>query len=213
MARKHDGIFERVMRTFDWLSPVLQKLHNQADSMVKLNMPPLMGRRDAAFDLAEELIQSDFFALDDLARENVYRKMAELLDIAVRDTRSILFTLSSPDTELREQWILGFLVMLRDISLTLGCVSNVGRNLFSSENPVLVELGGIDAEKNSENERAVSSAQIQISRRMRELAEAGKEKILRYRGYAGKSFSSYNANRYHSSYEEYRKLYSSPDWF
>ncbi len=206
----YDGIFEKVMRTFEWLTPVLHKSHNQADSMVKLNMPPLMGRRDAAFDLAVELIQSDFFALDDIEREKTFRKMAELLDLAIRDTRAILFTLSSPDTELREQWILSFLLMMRDLALTLGCVTNVGRNILYGDNPVLVELDMSDAGKNRENERAVSSAQLLLSRRMRELSEAGQEKILRYRGYVRKSFSTYNSNRYHSSYNEYKKLYSPP---
>lgn len=203
----HDGIFDKVLKTFEWIAPVLHKSHNQPDTMVKLNMPPLMGRRDAAFDLAAELIRSDLFAYDELKRVEIYQNIVELLAYAARDTKAILFTLSSPDTELREHWLLNFIIIMRDIALTLGCIGNVEHSFYSGANSVWDELRGDDPEKTVEDARIVGTAQLRIAQNLRAINERGSGKIMRYRGYAAKSFSAYNAKRYQNSYAEYHKLY------
>ncbi len=203
-----NSIFDKVIHSFDWLSP--HRSHNQADAMVKMNMPPLMGRRDAAFDLARKLINSDLFALGDVKRTEQYQRIVELLEHAISDTRAILFTLSSPDTEQREHWQLCFLVQLRDISLTLGCLNNTEHLLFSGQNPIIEELAVEKTVKNRNDEISLSNTQLRIAERLRELCASGQLKIVRYRSYAAKSFSAYNSDRYNKSYAEYSVVFNNP---
>ena len=93
----------------------------RAGAMVKMNLPPLMGRRDAAYDAASELITGKLFP-EDVARGirvSVYNPLLELLDAVENDTRALLAMLASPDTEARERRLLAYITMLKSAVLAL----------------------------------------------------------------------------------------------
>ena len=102
----HSDIINRVKKTWEYLRPssTPHQQPRKADHLVKMNLPPLMGRRDAAYDRAREFINRDLFALDELGRRRVYCAISSLLKSASDDTEAMLITLSSPDTELRRKF-------------------------------------------------------------------------------------------------------------
>ena len=59
----HNEIINQVRRTWDYIRPASSRNPaRRIDPLVKMNLPPLMGRRDAAYDRAAQLIQADLFA-------------------------------------------------------------------------------------------------------------------------------------------------------
>ena len=81
--------------------------HN-ADFLIKMNLPPIMGRRDAACDCIGFLLKTDFTALPDTERMMLYDRLIQLLTLAIGDTRSLLQMLSNQETRSREEWLLSF---------------------------------------------------------------------------------------------------------
>ena len=70
--------------------------------MVKQNLAPLMGRRDAAYESAYKLSQLDIFSLDNDKQAEICAALKEYIDSSIQDTETILNMLSSPDTVKRE---------------------------------------------------------------------------------------------------------------
>ena len=70
----------------------------RAGALGKMNLPPLMGRRDAAYDQAAGMLTGDLFAAGGELRRRSYRHIGTLLRCAAEDTNAILALLSSPDT-------------------------------------------------------------------------------------------------------------------
>ena len=54
----HNEFLNRVKRTWEWIRPAapIHRSPRNADQLIKLNLPPLLGRRDAAYDHASRLI-------------------------------------------------------------------------------------------------------------------------------------------------------------
>ncbi len=207
-----NDLLSRVRKTWEMLKPVVPTVYGpprRIDHLVKMNLPPLMGRRDAAFDKAAEIIAGDVFAGEERERNNVYTVLGTLLNSAADDTRAILATLSSPDTEAREKQMLSFLELLHDITRSLGDFTRLEHELFSEENTALREFAVSRTEAEiARSERTISEAEINIVNLMRAYFERSLPKVARYREYTGKSFSKAYASRYHKSYEVYSKLYS-----
>ena len=64
----HNEILNRMKRTWELLRPSatpVRQSGRRIDHLVKQNLPPLMGRRDAAYDQATELLESDLFSRDE----------------------------------------------------------------------------------------------------------------------------------------------------
>ena len=206
----HSDIINRVKKTWEYLrpsgTPHLQP--RKADHLVKMNLPPLMGRRDAAYDRAREFINRDLFALDELGRRRVYCAISSLLKSASDDTEAMLITLSSPDTELREKKMLHLLLMMYNIAQSLVNFAELEDDLFCDESSPLRDLDIAPNENElARNEKLLSEAEISVVNQMRSYFERTQTRINRYRGYTGKSFSASNASRYNKAYEAYSKLY------
>ena len=137
-------IISRVKRTWDFLRPAVpqHKPLRSADPLIKMNLPPLMGRRDAAYDCAAKLFSDDLFAREEAERSRIYTIGNGLMQRAAEDTRAILRMLSSPDTESRERGILHFVLLIRNISQTLGDSLELQDELLQDESvSPLKELG------------------------------------------------------------------------
>ena len=93
-------------------------LSRPADWLLKMNLPPLLGRRDAAFDIAERAICEGDFA-NCPSRIEAYWRISSLLKQVCQDSRQILLMLSSPDTRERERRMLALNVMLGTLGASL----------------------------------------------------------------------------------------------
>ena len=96
-----------------------------------MNLPPLMGRRDAAYDEAAKMLTDDFFSVGGESRRRSYRRIGALLRCAEEDTHAILALLSSPDTMVRERKLLAFFNMLAKTVTALEWFVELEATVFS----------------------------------------------------------------------------------
>ena len=174
----------------------------RADAMIKMNLPPLMGRRNAAYDCAAEVMTSVLFA-EHATREERRRvcpRLLSLLETAEADTRSILAMLSSPDTEARERNQLACIEMFCSAIRTLFCFSELEASGFGSRSRfhAAPQSGGLPP---------LDATESGIIARLHDLFVRSHERIRRYRGYAVKNFSAANAERHARAYRAYTELY------
>ncbi len=207
----HNEIVKHVRRTWDFLRPAASRNPaRRVDHLVKMNLPPLMGRRDAAFDRAAQLIQSDLFAGDEEQRHSAYEEINELLTQSADDTRSIIQTLSSPDTENREKNFLKLILMLQNISRLLEDLVHLEVGLF--QNPAHTPLYDFDVHRSdaeiARNEKHLTETEINLANQMRSYFDRTAGKINRYREYTTKNFSQPYALRYRKAYMVYSGIYT-----
>ncbi len=205
----HSVLLDRVRRTWDlFCPPPGSHPARDADQLIKLNLPPLMGRRDAAFDCARKMAAGDIFAGDIAARTTVYAAISELLRNAAADTVSILQMLSSPDTEAREGNLLKFLLFLRDYAQSLDDVIKLQAMQLGDG---AASLKGLAISRSDSeivrSEKQLSAYEVNTVNLIRTYFERSTIKIDRYRSYTDKSFSPPNASRYKKAYESYTRLY------
>lgn len=179
------------------------------DHLIKMNLPPLMGRRDAAYDRAREFINHDIFMLNTPRRHSIYEAVSYLLKSASDDTKAMLNTISSPDTEQRENKMLLLLKMLFNIAQALINFTGLESELFHDEKSPYRHLNITPNENDLvRNEKLLNETEISIAKQMCNYFEMAQVQVNRYRSYTSKSFSKSNAERYSKAYDAYFKLYS-----
>lgn len=179
----------------------------QASYLLRVNLAPRMGRRDAALDRAEQLILSpDFDPENDTLRVEYLAAITRLLGEAERDTLEMLRLYTSPDTARRERWMGRFLLQLHSLTQSLFYFYEMEQEVLSgrtgSRSELLPAPGGTPAEK-----LFGVSAQAMLAELRRDLEHARKS-VRRYRNYMTKNFSAENAERYQKSFRSYLKIYA-----
>ena len=91
----------------------------RTDPQIKINLPPLMGRRNARFARLGECLAPRFASLSAADRRRRCREVDELIAQTEADTRLLRQMLNSPDTRRREEWLLAFLSLLRRANRSL----------------------------------------------------------------------------------------------
>ena len=172
-------------------------LSRPADWLLKVNLPPLLGRRDAAFDIAERLICEGNFA-NCPTRIEAYWTISALLKQVCQDSRQILLMLSSPDTRERERRMLALSVMLDTLGASLA-------NFFELRDMMNKDTfrDAMSTMDEAETVRVVASfngVEADLLSRMQGCFERSHWRVVRYRTYANKSFSAENAERYRRAY-------------
>ncbi len=170
-----------------------------ADWLLKLNLPPLMGRRDAAFDIAEQLVcRGDFASCEGSSRFEGYWQISRLLKDSCRDSRQILPMLSNPDTRDRERRMLAHSLMMDSLGASLA-------NFFELRNMSLNDtcrdaMGALNEDEAGKIISVLNEEEHDLLNIMRESFNRSHWRVVRYRTYAGKSFSPENAGRYERAY-------------
>ncbi len=179
----------------------------EADYLVKMNIPPLLGRRDAACDFLREMLRQDFKDLPLEQRLNGYRSMLEILEYAIMDTESVQMTLASAETAGRERRLLSFLTIMRDL-LSAACAMAEATGGFSSESSDLGYFIG----KSGRLARYAASGRDAEMRSLNlalDLSVAATAKYVVYCDYNRKSFSSANSQRYQEAFDLYIQRFRS----
>ncbi len=207
----HNELLSRMKRTWAMFRPSAppHRPARSADHLIKMNFPPLLGRRDAAYDQAAVLIaDEELFARDETWRQKHYITILELLESASEDTRSILQTLSSPDTARREQELYDLITLLLDIVRCLGEFVRIGNTVLTDANPAIMHFGVhfTDTER-SRGERLLSETEISSVSQLRICCTRALPKITRYREYTIKNFSKSNLPRYRKAYDAYATIF------
>ena len=212
---QHGGLFSRVKRTLDLLrSPAdVRNDRRRTAPVLKLNIAPLMGRRDAAIDKAAESICSDIFSLAEQKRIEHYIRISRLLELAMSDCDSIIAGLSSQDTIAREKRLRAFLSILNDMIATIKASTVLENVILLESSEVFRELSvEFTGSQLVESEKVLSGTEINLVNRLREFFSRTLPRLTRYREYAKKSFSPVYAEKYSVSYRSYSEVYGREDF-
>ena len=180
--------------------------------LLKKNLAPTMGRRDAALDRATELLNSDWFSLSDNKHLAAGLRLSRLLAQAEEDCGYIRSCLSNPDTLAREKRIHAFISTLAAYAQVLEDNLRIRTGALSRSADVLREMEVISSSLLLNEDRSVSDAEITLVNRMRDFVSRATPRLSRYREYAKKSFSPVYADRYKRSYESYFDVYARNDF-
>ena len=180
---------------------------SEADYLVKMNIPPLLGRRDAACEFLREMLQHDFKELPLEERIDNYRNMLEILEYAIADTESVKMTLASAETAGREKRLLTFLSVMRDL-LSSACAMAEAGAAFNESSP---DLGYFIGKSNRMARYAASGrdAEMRSLNLALDLSVAASAKFEMYCDYNRKSFSADNSERYREAFELYSQQFRS----
>ena len=212
MSMKFDLLekFRRALFSSDGFDDVARNA-SEADYLVKMNIPPLLGRRDAACEFLRELLKHDLKELPLDERLESYKHMLQILEYAIIDTESVQMTLASAETAGREKRLHTFLAIMRDL-LSSACAMAEANVAFSGEDPDL----GYFLSKSGKLSRYAASGRDAEMRSLNlalDLSVAATAKFEVYRDYNRKSFSSANSDRYQEAFDlysdRYRTIYKS----
>ena len=202
-------------RTFEfWRSPAgVRHDARRIDPVLKLNLSPLMGRRDAAVDQAASLIRSDLFSLHESRRLELYRKTGRILELALEDCDVIITGLSSQDTLAREKLLRSFLVLLHTTVVTLRDCAALENTLLNESTEIFRELAANQSGSSiAGNEKMLTGTEINLVNRLRNCFDRTQYRVNRYREYAKKSFSPVYAEKYKRAYQSYFDVYGRDDF-
>ena len=171
------------------------------DFLTKVNLPSMMGRRDAAYESAFNLSQMDIFAKDEEAQSKICLNMMGILDLAIQDTNAIINILSSPDTVSREEQYLFLQQNIRNLLGIWARMIKAKEYMQKSVSAKSFYASGADPLAREEN--MLENFEISLVNRIKFIFQDAQPKVLRYRGYMTKSFSKPYAERYHKSFAEY----------
>ncbi len=202
----HNEIIDRVKKRLGIVAAP-QSNGGAVDFLVKMNLSPLMGRRDAAIDRACETIREEVFAMTREKRQATYAAIARMLRDAIDDTNAILQTLTSPDTESRERQLLLSWELLLDVLTAMQALNKLDLKIFSGDNDSVPRFLAESPMTPARNESLLNEGEITLVTEFRELCDELGQRLERYREYARKSFSKSNADRYAKAYEEYARFY------
>ena len=209
------GLFSRVRRTLGQLrSPAdVRQDGRRIAAVLKLNIAPLMGRRDAAVDRAADSFGADIFSLPEEKRISHYIRISRLLELAMNDCDAIISGLSSQDTITREKRLRAFLSMLRDMIVTIKASTVLENVILLEGSEVFRELSvEVTGKQLAESEQVLCGTEINLVNRLRDFFARTLPRLNRYREYARKNFSRVYADKYSVSYRSYFEVYGQEDF-
>lgn len=181
----------------------------QIDFLVKMNLPPLLGRRNAIYAQAVRLLKSDMFSIPDMERASILNSCVNLLDEAINNTEAIIITLSHADTTAREKQFLAFMEMLRDLTDSASRLTSIGDNLERDGRAMTKFIVSTFSKSLNRHKSKFSSCELHIVNSAQDLAQKAAPAIERYWEYTVSSFNQNNAQRYQHAFERTTAIYFS----
>ncbi|MBE6376892.1 MAG: hypothetical protein E7050_10560 [Lentisphaerae bacterium] len=174
---------------------------HRAGALFRVNLPPLMGRRDAVLDAAETLIRVSG-RIGAAERETLYSYLHGLFAAAESNTSRISGMFNNHDTVAREQRLSLHIGVLAKLSASLDefCMLKMRMleaALLYADDPTN-EFDTAYTEK--VNERMLSIEENLLAQ-LSGYFDRVRERIARYRLYAVKNFSKEYLDRYQKSYQ------------
>jgi len=178
-----------------------------ADYLVLMNIPPLMGRRDAAYDRAEQFLSNDLFAHQDQERKDIYLKAVAMLEIAICDTEAIVTALYHDDKGFKETKFLRYLAVLKNTVQAANDLVEHELSLFKEEDMLSEFIGNDLTGQLRKTDEIFGKSEMNIAQCFSELQAVSHSHILRYREYSRKSFSRHNLERYDKAFNQFSQIY------
>jgi len=204
--RFHSEVLAKVKKTIRQMAPVKHR-HQNADYLVLMNIPPLMGRRDAAYDRAEQLLGDNLLSHHDQERKEIYLKAVAMLEITIRDTEAIVTALYQDDKGFKETKFLRYLVVLKNTVQAANDLVEHELSLFKEEDMLSEFIGNDISGQLRKTDEIFSESEMSIAQCVAELQTISRAQITRYREYSKKSFSRRNLERYNKAFSEFSRIY------
>ena len=184
---------------------------SRTDHLVKMNLIPVFGRRDAAYDRVGELIHMELFSFPPAERQKIFLNIKRLLRRVESDTRKILTILSNPDTTSRETAFLDFVYLLDHGADALESFAVFSNHLISARSEVHDFSPLRTGAEKASSEEEIAATEIALVNQLRAFYDRVSPRVARYREYAGKSFSATLAERFKNSYNFYIRSFRGED--
>ncbi len=206
--RISENILATMKKTFGKMLPNSHVLKRNKDFLIKINLAPIIGRRDAAYDMACSLSSSDIFSLGLEQQFKVCNYLCELMEGCIEDTLAVIHILSSPDTVSREQKFLNFQQNIYNfLKVWEHLIISQNYTLLNAQDSHSLYLSNDDDNKVAWDEDMLNEFEVSLVNRINAIFAEASHKILRYRSYMTKSFSKSYFERYNKSFSEYSKNY------
>ena len=209
--RFHKNILAKVKKTINKVKQTQEIEPSQMDYLVKMNIAPLTGRRDAAYDRVETLLAGELFTNSDVERKNIYHTAVKLLDTILKDTQDILVALDSNVRIEQEKSFICYIELLHSI---IGAASNLvdyELSLYNTENTVNKFLGSVIEGQLRETDDIICDSEMTIVQSIKGLFEITRDQLNKLREYSRRDFSRHNAVKYKKSLAEYKKIFEMDD--
>ncbi|QSH41186.1 hypothetical protein P0136_09345 [Lentisphaerota bacterium ZTH] len=206
--RFHNNVLSKVKKTIQKMSQSRPVKNSVPDYLVRMNIPPLMGRRDAAYDCVETILSGSLFSHQDNERKEIYNEAVKLLDISIKDTQAILTALGTEEKSDRENRYLSYLKLLRNITHAAGDMVDYEVSIFNEEKNINQFIGGNIATQLRRMEEIIGESEMMIVQNISELLEAAHPQINKFREVARRSFNRHNGARYKKAFMEFKDILS-----
>ena len=187
---------------------------HRAGALVRVNLPPLMGLRDAALTGAEKLLAVCGELPPDTVIHVLGPAVAGMFKDAVDAGERIIGMFNNPDTIARESRLLNNAGILAEISGALADFAALNRRMNAA-----VEADSTAGDRDGDRDyiahlnRRMADIGAALAAQLCEAYGRYHERLVRYRDYAVKNLSPENAERYHLAYQTayagYRKTIDS----
>jgi hypothetical protein len=198
-------VIKKVKRAFHRLTPSRNRREGTS-FLIAMNVPPLMGRRDAACQCITELLKTDLFALADAERSDFYKKTLKLVDLILESTAEISAATGELKNERESRLIAYFSLLSELIQAALALVEPVVI-LQNDESNISNMLGGNSSTQIRQLEDVLSESEINIIQALNEFIEISQTQIAMEREFSMKSLPRQNQEKYSKSFEEFMRLH------
>ena len=205
--RFHKNVLAKVKNTINKVKQSQAVKTSQADYLVKMNIAPLMGRRDAAYDRVEALPADKLFTYSDIDRQKIYKAALKLLFRVLKDSQDIVVALDNEKRITQEKSFICFLELLHSIIQAASNLVDYELSLYNIDNTVNKFLGSAVEGQLHETDDIISDSEMTIVQSINELFEITREQLNKLREYSRRSFTRYNAAKYKKSFTEYSKIF------
>jgi len=209
--RFHKNVLAKVKNTINRVKKNQADKTSQTDYLVKMNIAPLMGRRDAAYDRVEALLADELFTNSDIERKKIYDTVVKLLNTVLKDTQDIVVALDSKERIDQEDSFICFLELLYSIIEAAGNLVDYELSLYNTGNTVNKFLGSVIEGQLRETDDIISDSEMTIVQSINGLFEITRDQLNKLREYSRRGFSRHNAAKYKKSLAEYKKIFESED--
>lgn len=171
----------------------------RAGALVRINLAPLMARRDAELDAAEELLNA--VRSNRAPAEIAYSYLSELFAAADRNTFKISGMFNNPDTVAREQRLAIHIGILAKLAASLDEFYALKSRMHQAAEFYAVDPGNeFKQDCTDQINIRLSVVESNLFEQLCDYFDRIQARIARYRQYAIKSFSKENLDRYQKSY-------------
>ena len=182
-TRFHKNVLAKVKKTINRVKETQADNSMQIDYLVKMNIAPLMGRRDAAYDRVETLLADKLFTYSDIDRKKIYETAMKLLDTVLKDSQEILIALDKKKRIEQETSFICFLELLHSVIEAASNLVDYELSLYNKESTGNKFLGSVIEGQLRETDDIISDSEMTIVQSINGLFKTTRTQLNKLREY------------------------------